>query len=75
MRGRTRPRATDGSPGASSATWATLDAGLQSAFADPAFAGRELELHGQTYSIEAGINTFCTNDIFIHTWDPARATG
>ncbi len=59
------------------AAWATLDAGLRDAFADPAVATREFEFEMQdtTYTIEAAINTFCTNDILIHTWDLARATG
>ena len=57
------------------AAWAALDAGLRATFADPDVATREFELHGATYTIEAGINTFCTNDVLIHTWDLARATG
>jgi uncharacterized protein (TIGR03086 family) len=57
------------------AAWAALDAGLQSAFDDPAVATREFEMRGATYSIEAAIDTFCTNDVLIHTWDLARATG
>jgi uncharacterized protein (TIGR03086 family) len=26
-------------------------------------------------TIEDGINTFCTGDVLVHTWDLARATG
>jgi uncharacterized protein (TIGR03086 family) len=57
------------------AAWAALDAGLRSTFADRAVATRSFEMHGQTYSVEAAIDTFCTNDVLIHTWDLARATG
>ena len=43
---------------------------------DPAVAGSELS-HPQagTHRFDAGIDMFFTGDVFMHTWDLARATG
>ena len=27
------------------------------------------------YSVEAAVDTFCTPDVLVHTWDLSRATG
>jgi uncharacterized protein (TIGR03086 family) len=56
--------------------WAQLRDGLQGMLDDPAIAGSELS-HPQagTHSFGAGIDRFFTNDVFMHTWDLARATG
>lgn len=57
------------------AAWAALDASLRAAFADRAVATRELDTPMGRLSVEDAINTFCTGDILVHTWDLARATG
>ena len=41
----------------------------------PRSSGREFEMRGATYRIDQAVNIFCTNDIVVHTWDLARATG
>jgi len=43
---------------------------------DPAVASSELS-HPQagTHRFDAGIDMFFTGDVFMHTWDLARATG
>lgn len=57
------------------AAWGALDDALRAIFDDPTVATREFELHGAGFTIETAIDTFCTNDIVVHTWDLARATG
>ena len=58
------------------AAWAELRDGLQSRLDDPAVASSELA-HPQTgtHRFDAGIDMFFTGDVFMHTWDLARATG
>lgn len=55
--------------------WKALDATIQSALDDPAVAGRERETRMGRASFAATIDTICTPDVLIHTWDLARATG
>jgi uncharacterized protein (TIGR03086 family) len=55
--------------------WLALDQAMQSALDDPAIAEREFENQVGRFTVEKGIDTFCTNDVFLHTWDLARATG
>jgi uncharacterized protein (TIGR03086 family) len=57
------------------AAWSALDAGLRSMLADRAVATREFDSPMGRMTIEDGINTFCTGDVLVHTWDLARATG
>ena len=56
--------------------WAQLRDGLQGMLDDPVVAASELA-HPQagTHPFGAGIDMFFTNDVFMHTWDLARATG
>jgi uncharacterized protein (TIGR03086 family) len=56
--------------------WAQLRDGLQSMLDDPAIASSELShpMAG-THRFDAGIDQFFTGDVFMHTWDLARATG
>ena len=58
------------------AAWAQLRDGLQGMLDDPAVAASELS-HPQagTHPFGAGIDMFFTADVFMHTWDLARATG
>jgi uncharacterized protein (TIGR03086 family) len=57
------------------AAWKALDEGLRAVFADSEVSAREFEMRGATYRIDQAVNIFCTNDIVVHTWDLARATG
>jgi uncharacterized protein (TIGR03086 family) len=57
------------------AAWTALDEALRAALDDPEVAGREFEGPGGTFSVGQGIDTFVTNDIVVHIWDLARATG
>jgi uncharacterized protein (TIGR03086 family) len=57
------------------AAWEALDAAIQAALDDPAIAGseRDTPLGRQTFA--GCFDTIGTNDLLIHTWDLARATG
>ena len=55
--------------------WLALDAALQAALDDPEIAKKEFENRVGTFTVENGIDMFCTGDVFLHTWDLARATG
>ena len=57
------------------AAWHALDDALQAALDDPASATDELDLPPGRMSRAAAIDMICTNDVLIHTWDLARATG
>jgi uncharacterized protein (TIGR03086 family) len=57
------------------AAWKVLDDALQAALDDPEVSAREFEMRGSAYRIDQAIDQFCTNDIVVHTWDLARATG
>jgi len=58
------------------AAWAQLRDGLQGMLDDPATASSELaHPYAGTHRFDAGIDRFFTNDVFMHTWDLARATG
>jgi uncharacterized protein (TIGR03086 family) len=58
------------------AAWAELRDGIQRLLDDPAVASSELS-HPQagTHRFDHGIDRFFTGDVFMHTWDLARATG
>ena len=58
------------------AAWHWLDAGIRAGLADPSIAHVQFEngpLGLQSY--EVAIDTICTPDILVHTWDLARAAG
>jgi uncharacterized protein (TIGR03086 family) len=56
--------------------WAELRDGLQALLDDPAIASSELSHpRAGTHRFDAAIDTFFTGDVFMHTWDLARATG
>jgi uncharacterized protein (TIGR03086 family) len=54
--------------------WAALDAGLRGLLADPGVT-REHDMPMGRMSLEQAVDMICTNDVFMHTWDLARATG
>jgi uncharacterized protein (TIGR03086 family) len=55
--------------------WQAVDTTIQSALDDPEVAGSERETRMGRWSFENTIDTICTGDVLIHTWDLARATG
>ncbi|HJV08322.1 MAG TPA: TIGR03086 family metal-binding protein [Acidimicrobiales bacterium] len=55
--------------------WRALRDGLQAMLDDPAVAARELDMPMGRMSIEQAVDMICTSDVFLHTWDLARATG
>lgn len=76
--GGTWDLAFEPSPGAAEdpvATWAALDASLQRAFDDPEAAAEVREAPMGAMSLAAALDMVVTSDVFLHTWDLARATG
>jgi uncharacterized protein (TIGR03086 family) len=57
------------------AAWDALDAVLRAALADREVATGEFDMPAGHYSVETAVDTFCTPDVLVHTWDLARATG
>jgi uncharacterized protein (TIGR03086 family) len=55
--------------------WLRLDTAIQAVLDEPEIANREIEMRFGTLSVESAIDRFCTGDVFLHTWDLARATG
>ena len=55
--------------------WAALNTTIQSSLDDPEIARRERETRMGRATFEQTIDTICTGDVLIHTWDLARATG
>ena len=57
------------------AAWAAVDRTIQAALDDPAVATSERDTRMGPATFEHTIDTICTGDVLIHTWDLARATG
>ena len=58
------------------AAWQVHSDGVQAVLDDPATADRELtNPHLGRLPVAAAIDQFYTSDVFMHTWDLARATG
>jgi uncharacterized protein (TIGR03086 family) len=57
------------------AAWLALDEQLRRWLADPAVAERRCDGPGGTTTVGAAIDQLVTNDVLVHTWDLARATG
>jgi uncharacterized protein (TIGR03086 family) len=58
------------------AAWTVHSDGVQALLDDPATPGRLLtNQHIGTLPLDRAIDTFYTCDVFMHTWDLARATG
>jgi uncharacterized protein (TIGR03086 family) len=55
--------------------WQALNSTIQAALDDPETASGERDTRMGRSSFEQTIDTICTPDILIHTWDLARATG
>lgn len=58
------------------AAWAILDTAIRGLLADPATAGAAFA-HPQagTRALADAVEQFVLNDVLVHTWDVARATG
>ncbi|WP_028920928.1 TIGR03086 family metal-binding protein [Pseudonocardia acaciae] len=58
------------------AAWTVHSDGVQAVLDDPGTAGRELtNPHIGSLPVDAAIDRFYVSDVFMHTWDLARATG
>ncbi len=58
------------------AAWTVHSAGVQALLDDPATAGKVLtNPHTGDVPLDQAIDRFYTADVFMHTWDLARATG
>jgi len=55
--------------------WEVLSTAIQGVLDDADTASREFEMRVGRYSVERAVDRFGTDDILIHTWDLARATG
>lgn len=56
--------------------WAVHSAGVQALLDDPATTGRVLKNpHLGDVPLDQAVDRFYTADVFLHTWDLARATG
>ena len=57
------------------AAWQALDAAIRAALDDPAVAGSERDTPMGRQTFAACLDQIGTNDLLVHTWDLARATG
>src|SRR5262245_39317333 len=58
------------------AAWVTHSDAVQAVLDDPATTGKTLsDPHIGEVPLDRAINDFYTSDVFMHTWDLARATG
>jgi uncharacterized protein (TIGR03086 family) len=57
------------------AAWAALDVALRDALDDPSVAGSEQDTPMGRSTFAATLDMIATTDVFLHTWDLARATG
>jgi uncharacterized protein (TIGR03086 family) len=57
------------------AAWAAVDGAIRGWLADPDVATLEADIRPGRFSFEQAVDMFGTADIFLHTWDLARATG
>ena len=55
--------------------WAALDVAVQGWLDDPELAGSERDTPMGRTTFEAAFDMIGTTDVFLHTWDLARATG
>ncbi|MGH9027849.1 MAG: TIGR03086 family metal-binding protein [Acidimicrobiia bacterium] len=55
--------------------WSATRDAIQAALDDPARAARQCNAPGGPMTVAQAVNQFVTNDVLLHTWDLARATG
>lgn len=61
--------------GAPARTWPELDRRLQAALEEPAVAGAVRDTRFGPATFESQLDRILIGDVFIHTWDLARASG
>jgi uncharacterized protein (TIGR03086 family) len=66
-----RPSVDDDPAGA----WEAISATFQQALDDPAVATRSADTPMGPQTFEQAVSMICTSDVFLHTWDLARAAG
>jgi len=57
------------------AAWEGFSEWLQAVLDDPEVCGRQVDMPMGRFSVEGAIDMIATTDVFLHTWDLARATG
>jgi uncharacterized protein (TIGR03086 family) len=57
------------------AAWATVQATVAQALADPVLAAKPVETPFSTQTLAETVDMIVIGDVFTHTWDLARATG
>ncbi len=57
------------------AAWEAVDAAIQAALDDPEVATRVADTRFGPAAFEQQVDMICTGDVFLHTWDLARAAG
>lgn len=57
------------------AAWQRLSDAVQALLDDPERASEEKDMRMGRMTVEQAMDMICTNDVFLHTWDLARATG
>ncbi|HUR23081.1 MAG TPA: TIGR03086 family metal-binding protein [Acidimicrobiales bacterium] len=55
--------------------WLALRDGLQAMLDDPEVASQEYDMPMGRMNVADAMDMICTNDVFLHTWDLARAAG
>ena len=55
--------------------WAAVDTAIRAWLADPELASREADILPGRFRLDQAVDMLATNDILVHTWDLARATG
>jgi uncharacterized protein (TIGR03086 family) len=55
--------------------WDVVEHAIQAGLDDPEIAGRTRDTPMGPSTFEQTIDTICTGDVLVHTWDLARATG
>jgi uncharacterized protein (TIGR03086 family) len=57
------------------AAWSVVNETIQDALDDPAIASRVRSTPMGDWTLDQTVDAICTPDVFIHTWDLARAAG
>jgi uncharacterized protein (TIGR03086 family) len=55
--------------------WERLSDAVQAMLDDPEVASQTQDMRMGRMTVEQAMDMICTNDVFLHTWDLARATG
>ncbi len=66
------PTSVDDDP---AGAWHALDDTVQAVLDDPEIASRTFTMRMGTFTVEDAVDMFARDDVLVHTWDLARATG